>query len=157
MCHRFLGPVADLLDQVRVLDDGEKPSLIVVAAGGLQSSVEDGLELGIRNLPGLELPEAPPSGNGFQCVVHARLLKIDWPIKNLPHYNRLSRPGLRRPAVSSCWSAEADKANSALNGKDLKGRTMTVDDARPRTDKPRTGFGGGRGGGRGGFGGGKRF
>ncbi|TRZ85259.1 RNA-binding protein [bacterium] len=59
---------------------------------------------------------------------------------------------------------EADKAISALNGKDLKGRTMTVNEARPRTDKPRTGgggFGGGRGGGgsRGGFGGGggKRF
>jgi RNA recognition motif-containing protein len=58
---------------------------------------------------------------------------------------------------------EADKAISALNGKDLKGRTMTVNEARPRTDKPRTGggggFGGGRGGSRGGFGGGggKRF
>jgi cold-inducible RNA-binding protein len=39
---------------------------------------------------------------------------------------------------------EADKAISALNGKDLKGRTMTVNEARPRTDKPRTGgFGGG--------------
>ena len=58
---------------------------------------------------------------------------------------------------------EADKAIAALNGKDLKGRTMTVNEARPRTDKPRTGggggFGGGRGGSRGGFGGGggKRF
>jgi RNA recognition motif-containing protein len=55
---------------------------------------------------------------------------------------------------------EADKAISGLNGKDLKGRTLTVNEARPRTDKPRTGgggFGGGRG--RGGFGGGggKRF
>jgi RNA recognition motif-containing protein len=54
---------------------------------------------------------------------------------------------------------EADKAISTLNGKDLKGRTATVNEARPRTDKPRTGgFGGGRGGSRGGFGGGgKRF
>jgi RNA recognition motif-containing protein len=56
---------------------------------------------------------------------------------------------------------EADKAISGLNGKDLKGRTMTVNEARPRTDKPRTGggFGGGRGGSHGGFGGGggKRF
>jgi hypothetical protein len=42
----------------------------------------------------------------------------------------------------------AEKALAALNGKDLKGRTMTVNEARPRTDKPRTG---------GGFGGGKRF
>ena len=52
---------------------------------------------------------------------------------------------------------EAEKAIATLNGKDLKGRTATVNEARPRTDKPRTGFGGGRGGGRTGFGGGKRF
>jgi len=48
---------------------------------------------------------------------------------------------------------EAEKAIAALNGKDLKGRTMTVNEAKPRTDRPRTGSGGG-GGGRGGFGGG---
>jgi RNA recognition motif-containing protein len=29
---------------------------------------------------------------------------------------------------------EADKAIAGLNGKDLKGRTMTVNEARPRTD-----------------------
>ncbi len=56
---------------------------------------------------------------------------------------------------------DADKAISGLNGKDLKGRTLTVNEARPRTDKPRTGGGGGFGGGRGrggfGGGGGKRF
>jgi RNA recognition motif-containing protein len=54
---------------------------------------------------------------------------------------------------------EAEKAISGLNGKDLKGRNLTVNEARPRTDRPRTGgFGGGRDrGGRGGFGGGRRF
>ena len=46
---------------------------------------------------------------------------------------------------------EGDKAISGLNGKDLKGRTLTVNEAKPRTDRPRTG---GPGGGRGGFGGG---
>jgi RNA recognition motif-containing protein len=46
---------------------------------------------------------------------------------------------------------EADKAISGLNGKDLKGRTLTVNEAKPRTDRPRMGGGGG---GRGGFGGG---
>ena len=46
---------------------------------------------------------------------------------------------------------EGDKAISGLNGKDLKGRTLTVNEARPRTDRPRTGGGGGRGG----FGGGR--
>jgi len=34
---------------------------------------------------------------------------------------------------------EADKAIAGLNGKDLKGRTMMVNEARPRTDKPRAG------------------
>ena len=46
---------------------------------------------------------------------------------------------------------EADKAIAALNGKDMKGRNLTVNEARARTDRPRTGGGGG---GRGGFGGG---
>jgi hypothetical protein len=32
-------------------------------------------------------------------------------------------------------------ADAALNGKDLKSRIMTVNEARPRTDKPRTGGG----------------
>ena len=51
---------------------------------------------------------------------------------------------------------EAEKAIAGINGKDLKGRNLTANEARPRTDRPRTGggFGGGRGGGRGGFGGG---
>jgi len=46
---------------------------------------------------------------------------------------------------------EAEKAIAALNGKDMKGRNLTVNEARARTDRPRTGGGGG---GRGSFGGG---
>jgi RNA recognition motif-containing protein len=38
---------------------------------------------------------------------------------------------------------EAEKAMSMLNGKDLKGRTLKVNEAKPRTDRPR-GSGGGR-------------
>jgi RNA recognition motif-containing protein len=34
---------------------------------------------------------------------------------------------------------EAEKAISMLNGKDLKGRTATVNEAKPRTDSPRSG------------------
>ena len=41
--------------------------------------------------------------------------------------------------------AEAKKAIEALNGKDFMGRTLNVNEARPRTDGPR---GGGSGGGR---------
>ena len=42
---------------------------------------------------------------------------------------------------------EAEKAMSMLNGKDLKGRTLKINEAKPRTDRPRSG-GGGFGGGR---------
>jgi RNA recognition motif-containing protein len=51
--------------------------------------------------------------------------------------------------------SEADKAINALNGTQLGGRTLTVNEAKPREERPRTGGGGGYGGGgsRGGSGG----
>src|ERR1041384_4609836 len=49
--------------------------------------------------------------------------------------------------------AEAQAAIAALNGKEHDGRALTVNEARPREDRPRSGGGGG-GGGRGGYGGG---
>ncbi len=40
---------------------------------------------------------------------------------------------------------EAEKAIAELNGKEFKGRNLTVNEAKPRTDRPRGGgFGGGR-------------
>ncbi len=53
---------------------------------------------------------------------------------------------------------EAEAAISALNGKELKGRALNVNEARPRTDDRRGGGRGGprRGGDGGGFGGGGR-
>ncbi|HKB84524.1 MAG TPA: RNA-binding protein [Ignavibacteriaceae bacterium] len=50
--------------------------------------------------------------------------------------------------------AEAQKAISELNTKDLKGKKITVNEARPREDNRRGGGGGGRGGHRGGGSGG---
>jgi RNA recognition motif-containing protein len=57
--------------------------------------------------------------------------------------------------------AEAQTAITEMNGKDLKGRTLNVNEARPKTERPRGGGGGGyggggrgRGGGGGGYGGG---
>lgn len=50
---------------------------------------------------------------------------------------------------------EALKAIEALNGKDIKGRAMTVNEAKPKVERGRGGFGGGGGRGRGGFGGGR--
>lgn len=45
---------------------------------------------------------------------------------------------------------EAKAAIDQLNGKDLDGRAISVNEARPREDKPRGSFGGGnRGGGQG--------
>ncbi|HYG35410.1 MAG TPA: RNA-binding protein [Clostridia bacterium] len=51
---------------------------------------------------------------------------------------------------------EAQKAIDALNGKDLAGRAMTVNVAKPREERPGGGGGGGGRGGRGGYGGGGR-
>ncbi len=51
-------------------------------------------------------------------------------------------------------SAAADQAIAQINGKDMGGRSLTVNEARPQA-KREGGFGGGGGGGRGGFGGGR--
>ena len=42
---------------------------------------------------------------------------------------------------------EAQAAIGALNGQDHGGRALTVNEAKPREDRPRTGGGGGGGGG----------
>lgn len=47
-------------------------------------------------------------------------------------------------------SSEADTAIAALNGTDLGGRTLTVNEAKPKSDRPKNGgkhFGGRRSGG----------
>lgn len=45
-------------------------------------------------------------------------------------------------------NSEADAAITALNGKDEGGRPLTVNEARPKSDRGGGGFRGGRGGGR---------
>ena len=45
-------------------------------------------------------------------------------------------------------ASAADKAIAALNGTDLGGRTLTINEAKPKTDRPKSGgqrFGGGGG------------
>ncbi len=56
--------------------------------------------------------------------------------------------------VEMSSDAEAQAAIAALNGKDHGGRALTVNEAKPREERPRGGGGGG--GGRGGYGGGRR-
>ena len=51
---------------------------------------------------------------------------------------------------------EGQAAIAGLNGKDLRGRSLTVNEARPRTEGDRGGGRGGYGGGGGGGGGGRR-
>jgi RNA recognition motif-containing protein len=53
----------------------------------------------------------------------------------------------------------AEAAIQALNMSQFQGRNLTVNEAKPREDRPRGGGGGGGGGGgsRGGFGGGRRY
>lgn len=48
---------------------------------------------------------------------------------------------------------EASAAISTLNGKEVDGRALTVNEAKPREDRGGSGGGGGRGGNRGGGGG----
>lgn len=49
---------------------------------------------------------------------------------------------------------EAQAAIRGMNGQSFDGRALVVNEARPREDRPRGGFGGGNGGG-GGYGGGR--
>ncbi len=51
---------------------------------------------------------------------------------------------------------EATAAITGMNGKEIKGKAVNVNEARPRVDRPRGGGGGGYGGGRPGGGGGGR-
>jgi RNA recognition motif-containing protein len=56
--------------------------------------------------------------------------------------------------VTMSTPEEAQKAIEALNGKELAGRALTVNIARPREERPAGGGGGGGGGGRRPYGGG---
>ena len=47
-----------------------------------------------------------------------------------------------------------DEAITGMNGAQLQGRTLTVNEAKPREERPRSGGGYGGGGNRGGYGGG---
>ena len=60
--------------------------------------------------------------------------------------------------VEMATEEEAKKAIETINGTELDGRTLTVNEAKPMEPRaPRTGGGGFGGGNRGGFGGGNRW
>ena len=56
--------------------------------------------------------------------------------------------------VTMSSEQEAQNAITQFNGKSVEGRSLTVNEARPREPRPPGGGGGGGGGGRGGYGGG---
>jgi RNA recognition motif-containing protein len=56
--------------------------------------------------------------------------------------------------VEMATDAESQAAIQTLNGAMMSGRTLTVNEAKPREDRPRSGGGGGGDRGRGGYGGG---
>jgi cold-inducible RNA-binding protein len=61
--------------------------------------------------------------------------------------------------VEMASDEEAQRAIETLNNSDIEGRTIVVNEARPKTERPGgggggRGYGGGGGGGRGGYGGG---
>ena len=59
--------------------------------------------------------------------------------------------------VQMATQEDANKAVADLNGKEQDGRALTVNEARPREERPSGDFGGGGGHGGGGGGGGRRF
>ncbi len=59
--------------------------------------------------------------------------------------------------VTMGTAEEAKSAAEKMNGTDLGGRQLTVNEARPKEDRPSGGFGGGGGRGFGGGGGGRGF
>ena len=56
--------------------------------------------------------------------------------------------------VEMASDEDADKAITSMNGTSFMERTITVNEAKPKTDRGRSGSGGGGRGGRGGYGGG---
>ncbi len=59
--------------------------------------------------------------------------------------------------VEMASDQEAQAAIAGLSGKEVGGRNLTVNEARPREDRGGGGRGGQGGGGRGGYGGGRRY
>ena len=57
--------------------------------------------------------------------------------------------------VEMSTDEEASNAINKMNGAELEGRSLTVNEAKPMAPRENRGFGGGGGGGRGGFGGGR--
>ena len=102
-------------------------------------------------------------GNFPYDVTEADIRQLFQPYEPLTEVRMMGNRGF---AFVELDAQQADAAVNDLNGQDFRGRPLTVNEARPRSDRGgggggrggggggRGGFGGGGGGGRGGFGGG---
>ena len=73
------------------------------------------------------------------------LILTDW---NMPNMNGLEfiksvQASDQKSVPIIMITTEAEKAKDALNGQDFKGRTLRIDEARPRREQSRGGGGGG--------------
>lgn len=98
-------------------------------------------------------------GNLSFDISESELRELFTPFGNVTSCNLIMDRMTDRPRgfgfIEMASPAEAAKAIEALNGKEVGGRALVVNEARPREDRPRGdgGFGGGNGGG---YGGGRR-
>ena len=100
-------------------------------------------------------------GNLSFSITEGELRDLFTPFGNVTSCNLIMDRMTDRPRgfafVEMSSSDEAAKAINDLNGKEVGGRALVVNEAKPREDRPRGGggFGGGNGGGYGGgYGGG---
>ena len=99
-------------------------------------------------------------GNLSFDITEGELRELFTPFGNVASCNLIMDRMTDRPRgfafVEMSSPAEASKAIEALNGQEVGGRALVVNEAKPREDRPRGdgGFGGGNGGGYGGGGGG---
>ena len=98
-------------------------------------------------------------GNLSFDITESELRQLFTPFGTVTSCNLIMDRMTERPRgfafVEMASPDEATKAINDLNGKEVGGRALVVNEARPREDRPRGG-GGGFGGGGGGYGGGGR-
>ena len=101
-------------------------------------------------------------GNLSFDITESELRQLFTPFGTVTSCNLIMDRMTERPRgfafVEMASPDEATKAINDLNGKEVGGRALVVNEARPREDRPRGGGGGfgGGGGGGGGYGGGGR-
>ena len=99
-------------------------------------------------------------GNLSFDITEGELRQLFTPFGTVTSCNLIMDRMTERPRgfafVEMSSSDEATKAINDLNGKEVGGRALVVNEARPREDRPRGGGGGFGGGNGGGYGGGGR-